>query len=84
MAEKRISSFFLTRFQIFVRPTKVVITRPILKFFVHFFYMGLHYVDFTFIFDTTLIRLEMTEIWPKKVAQAVLPPLNRRLRNPPG
>ena len=36
--------------------------------------MGLHYVDFTFAFDTTLIQLEMTEIWPKHVAQAFLPP----------
>ena len=43
--------------------------------------MGLHYVDFTFAFDTTLIRLEMTEIWPKYVAKAFLPPsLNRQLR----
>ena len=32
--------------------------------------MGPNYVDFTFAFDTTLIRLEMTEIWPKYVAQA--------------
>ena len=46
--------------------------------------MGPHYVDFTFAFDTTLIRLEMTEIWPKYVAQAFLPlpPLNRQLRIP--
>ena len=44
--------------------------------------MGPHYVDFTFAFDTTLIRLEMTEIWPKYVAQAFLPPLNRQLRTP--
>ena len=29
---------------------------------------------FTFPFDTTLIRLEMTEICPKYVAQAFLPP----------
>ena len=45
------------------------------------FYMGPHYVDFAFAFDTTLIRLEMTEIWPKYVAKAFLPPsLNRQLR----
>ena len=43
------------------------------KFCTFFFYMGLHYVNFTFAFDTTLIRLEMTEIWPKYVAQAFLP-----------
>ena len=30
--------------------------------------MGCHYVDFIFAFDTTLILLEMTEIWPKYVA----------------
>ena len=36
--------------------------------------MGLHYVDFTFAFDATLIQLEMTEIWPKFVAQAFLSP----------
>ena len=48
--------------------------------------MGPHYVDFTFAFDTTLLRLEMTEIWPKYVAQAFMsPPLrNRQLRGPPG
>ena len=40
----------------------------------NFFYMGPHYVDFTFAFDTTLIQLEMTEILPKYVAQAFLPP----------
>ena len=40
-----------------------------------FFYMGTHYVDFTFAFDATQIWLEMTEIWPKYVAQAFLPPL---------
>ena len=36
--------------------------------------MGPHYVDFTFGFDTTLIQFEMTEIWPKCVAQASPPP----------
>ena len=36
--------------------------------------MGPHYMDFTFSFDTTLNRLEMTDIWPKYVAQAFLPP----------
>ena len=58
-----------------------MITRPILKILAHFFfYMGLHYVDFTYAFDTTLIRLEMTDIWPQYVAQAFLPPpLNRQL-----
>ena len=35
--------------------------------------MGLHYVYFIFAFDTTLIRLEMTEIWPKYVAEAFCP-----------
>ena len=35
--------------------------------------MGPYYVDFTFAFDTTLIQLKMTEIWPKYVAQAFLP-----------
>ena len=44
------------------------------RFIAIFFLMGPHYVDFTFAFDTTLIRLEMTEIWPKYVAQAFLPP----------
>ena len=32
------------------------------------------WLDFTFDFDTTLIWIEMTEIWPKYVAQAFLPP----------
>ena len=36
------------------------------------FYMGPHYVDLTFAFDTTLIRLEMIEIGSKYVAQAFL------------
>ena len=36
--------------------------------------MGPHSVEFTFAFDTTLIQLEMTEIWPEYVAQAFLPP----------
>ena len=54
------------------------------NFCTFFFYMGPHYVDLTFAFDTTLIRLEMTEIWPKYVAQAFLPPLNRQLWTPPG
>ena len=46
-----------------------MITRPIFKFFVKKnFYMGPYYVNFTFVFDTTLILLEMTEIWPKYVA----------------
>ena len=44
------------------------------KFVQFFFLHGPHYVDFTFAFDTTLIRLEMTEIWPKDLAQAFLPP----------
>ena len=48
-----------------------------------FFYIGSHYVGFTFAFDTTLIRLEMTEIWPRYVEQAFLPPpLNLQLRTP--
>ena len=48
---------------------------PIFKIFANFFfYMGPHYLDFPFAFDTTLIRLEMTKIWPEFVAQAFLPP----------
>ena len=40
---------------------------PISKIFAKiFFYMGPHYVDFIFAFDTTLIQLEMTEIWQNK------------------
>ena len=49
--------------------------RPFLNRHQKKFYMGPHYVDFAFAYDTTLIRLEMTEIWPKYVAQAFLPPL---------
>ena len=45
--------------------------------------MGPHYVDFTFAFDTTLIRLEMTEIWQKYVAQAFLPPPESSAQDPP-
>ena len=63
------SCFLLTRFWFFVRRTKIAITQSIFKIFaIKFFYMGPHYVDFTFAFDTTLIRLEMTEIWPKYFA----------------
>ena len=40
--------------------------------------MGPNYVDFTFAFDTTLIQLEMTEIWSEYVAQGFL------LRTAPG
>ena len=36
--------------------------------------MGPHYVNFTFTFDTPLIRPEMSEISPKYVAQTFLPP----------
>ena len=36
--------------------------------------MGPHYVDFTFAFDSTLIRLDMTKIQPKYVVQAFLSP----------
>ena len=36
--------------------------------------MGSHYVDFTFAFDTTLIHLEMSDIWPEYVAHAFLSP----------
>ena len=44
-----------------------------------------HYVDYTFAFDTSLIRLEITEIWPKYVAEAFSPhPLNCQLRTPLG
>ena len=38
--------------------------------FLHFFLYGSHHVDFTFAFDTIIIRLEMTEIWPKYVAHS--------------
>ena len=52
-----------------------MITRQIFKIFAKkFYYMGPHYVNFTFAFDTTLIRLEMTELWPKYVAEAFLSP----------
>ena len=47
-----------------------------------FFYMGPHYVDSTFAFDTTLIRLEMTERWPEHIAQAFLP-AESSAQNPP-
>ena len=51
----------------------------------NFFYIGPHYVDFTFAFCTTLIRLEMTEIWPKYIAQAFLPPPPElSAQDPPG
>ena len=43
-----------------------------------------HYVDFPYAFDTTLILLEMTEIWPEYVAQAFLPPPESSSQNPPG
>ena len=53
------------------------------KFLQFFFYMGTHYVDFTFAFNTPLIRLEMTELWPKYEAGVFAPPpLNRQLKTP--
>ena len=61
--------------RIFARRTKIAITRPIFKNFADFvFYMGPHYVEFTFALNTTIIRLKITEIWPEYVAQAFLPP----------
>ena len=74
MTEKRPFWIFFTHFWIFVRWTKIAITRSIFKILAFFFYMGPHYVDFTFAFETSLIRLEMTEIWPENAAQAFLPP----------
>ena len=56
------------------------------NFWKFLFYMGPHNVDFPFAFDTTLIRLKMTKIWPEYVAQAFLPhptpPRNRQLISP--
>ena len=46
--------------------------------------MGPSFVDFTFAFDTTLIQLEITKIWPKYVAQTFLPPLESSAQNPFG
>ena len=43
-----------------------------------------HNVDFTIASDTTLIRLEMTKIWPGYVANAFCPPRNRQLRGNQG
>ena len=49
---------------------KIRSTWPIFKIFTIFlFYIVLHYVEFKFAFDTTVIRLEMTAIWPEFVAQ---------------
>ena len=45
--------------------------------------MGHRYVDFTFAFDTTLVQLEMTEIWPKYVAKAFLPAPELSAQDPP-
>ena len=45
--------------------------------------MGPHYEDFTFAFDTTLIRLEITEIWPEYVVQTS-PPQESSAQRPPG
>ena len=45
--------------------------------------MGPHNADFPFAFDTTLIRLKMTKIWPEYVAQAFLPPLESSAKSPP-
>ena len=42
-----------------------------------------HCADFTFAFDTTLIRLEMTEIWPENAAQAFSPPQELSAQRPP-
>ena len=53
------------------------------KFMHLFFYIGLHYADFTYAFHTTLIRLEKTDVWPKYVGRRFWPPpLNRQLRTP--
>ena len=85
MAEKPPFLMFLIHFWILVRQTKIAIFRPICKNLQKKkFCMGPHYVDFTLASDTTLIRIEMAEIWSKYVAQAFLPPpLNPQLRSPP-
>ena len=58
---------------------------PIFKIFANFFfYMGPQFVDFTFAFDSTLIRLEMTKIWPEKCSTGVFAPhLESSAQNPP-
>ena len=76
MAEKRIFLIFVDLFLNFCKANKNCdYSANFQNFCTFFFYMGLHYVDFTFAFDITLIGLEMTEIWPKYIAQVFLPPL---------
>ena len=79
MAEKRIFLIFVDSFLNFGKVNKNCDYSA--NF--HNFLGGLHYVDFTFAFDTTLIQLEMTDIWPKYVAQAFLPPLESSAQDPP-
>ena len=64
--QSRKVKIFLRRknFQLFGQFSKL------LRFFV---YMVPYFMELTFVFDTTLIRLEMTEIWPKFVGQAFFP-----------
>ena len=59
---------------IFVRQTKIAILGQFSKFLQFFFFMGPHFVEFTFAFDNIIIGPEMTEIWSKYVVQAFLPP----------
>ena len=82
MAEKHPFLIFFDSFQHFCKANKncdyLVNFQNACNFL---FYMGSHYVEFTFAFDTTLIRLEMTELWPKYFCP---PPRNYQLRGPPG
>ena len=75
MAKKRPLLIFLDSFLNFCKANKNFDYSANFQNFCNFcLLMGPHYVDFTFASETTLIWLEMTEIWPKYVSSAQDPP----------
>ena len=75
MAENHIFLIFVDSYLNFSRRTKIAINRPIFKIFAKIFsYMGPHYVNFTFAFDTTLIQLKITKICPNMQRRHFCPP----------
>ena len=84
MAEKHPFLIFFDSFLIFCKANKNCdYSANFQKFYKFFFYIGPHNLDITFAFDTTLIQLDMTKIWPEYEAQAFLPPQESSAQRPP-
>ena len=58
----------------FTNSEVVVYLKVVIHVVIHVPVFFSHYEDFPFAFDTILIQLEMTKIWPEYEAQAILPP----------